>query len=100
VAVGAAGPPGASTADAVDDRRAESRADDSRFPIFMRVPQLPTLRDEGFAPGPHPAKQREARLRDEFGAHRAMHSYHYHRAIVRRRAPANPFVMLARLLFH
>ena len=102
-AAAAAEPPRASTADAVDDRRgAESRAGAgaSLVPIFMRVPQLPTVRDEGFAPRPQAVRRREARLPEEFWAHRAAHSYHYRHVMVRRWAPANPFVRLARLLFH
>jgi hypothetical protein len=101
-AAAAAEPPRASTADAVDDRRgAESRAGAgaSIVPIFMRVPRRPTVRDEGFAPRPA-VSRREARLREEFRTHRAVHSYHYRRVLVRRWAPANPFVRLARLLFH
>jgi hypothetical protein len=94
----AAEPPRASTANALDDRRgAESRAGAgaSLLPIFMRVPQLPTVHDEGFAPRPQ-----AVRWREEFRAQRAAHSYHYRRVMVRRWAPANPFVSLARLLFH
>ena len=99
----AAEPPRPSTADAADDRwGAESPpgAGASIVPIFMRMPQLPTVRDEGFAPRPQAVRRREARLREEIRAHRAAHSYHYRRATVRRRAPSNPLVVLARLLFH
>jgi hypothetical protein len=72
----------------------------SIVPIFMRMPQLPTVRDEGFSPQQRAVRRREARLPEEFWAHRAAHSYHYRRATVRRRAPSNPLVVLARLLFH
>ena len=102
-AAAAAEPPRASTADALDDRRgAESRAGAgaSLAPIFMRVPQFPMVRDEGFAPRPQAVSRRGARLREEFRTHRAAHSYHYRRVLVRRWAPADPFVRLARLLFH
>jgi hypothetical protein len=103
VQAAAAEPPRASTADALDDRRgAESQAGAgaSLIPIFMRVPQLPTVHDEDFAPRPQAVRRREAALREEFRAHKAAHSYHYRRVMVRRWAPANPFVSLARLLFH
>ena len=99
----AAEPPRPSAADAVDDRRGDESppgAGDSLVPIFMRVPQLPMVRDEGFAPRTRAVRRHEARLREEFGAHRAAYSYYYRRAMVRRRAPSNPFVVLARLLFH
>jgi hypothetical protein len=102
-AAAAAEPPRASTADALDDRRgAESQAGAgaSPIPIFMRVAQLPTVHDEDFAPRPQAVRRREATLREEFRAHKAAHSYHYRRVMVRRWAPANPFVSLARLLFH
>jgi hypothetical protein len=97
-AAAAAEPPRTSTADAVDDRSGAggwAGAGASRAPIFMRVPQLLTVHDEGFARRPQPGK-----LREEFRAHRGAHSYHYRRVMVRRWAPANPFVSLARLLFH
>ena len=97
-AAAAAEPPRASTADAVDDRSGAggwAGAGASRAPIFMRVPQLLTVHEEGFARRPQPGK-----LHEEFRAHRGAHSYHYRRVMVRRWAPANPFVSLARLLFH
>jgi len=66
----AAEPPRPSTADAADDRwGAESPpgAGASLVPIFMRVPQFPMVRDEGFAPQPRAMRRREARRREEFG---------------------------------
>jgi hypothetical protein len=88
---------------AVDDRRVDESpagADHALVPIFMRVPQLPMVLDEGSGPQPPAVRRHEARLRAEFGARRAAYAYHYRRAMARRRAPSNPFVVLARLLFH